>query len=117
MESPDVKKIKASLKDVADSDKELDETFHESEKYKLELQKINNKHELDLKKAENGILGQFIGSQSNVASMGAIICIIAAIIGFFWFNLKDNPDSQNAERILAIGLSALTYLFGKSQSD
>lgn len=118
MASDDIRSdVKSSVTHSSDKDPELDDAFSESEKYKLEFLKESNRHKEATQKVDKGNFGVIVGNQSNVASVCAIIFVIAGALGFFYFNSLDPANEKMAERILAVGVSALTFLFGKSQSN
>lgn len=111
----DRKNAKKAIKTTSQDDPEFTDTQNEAHEFSLKNKKEDNRHKETMNKHEKGSLGIFFGNQANVASLAALIVVIVGLIGFFLI-LYTDKETKNAERILAVSVSALTFLFGKSSS-
>ncbi|CAA0112353.1 Uncharacterised protein [Halioglobus japonicus] len=103
---------KRAITDTIEEDPEYNQAISESESFKFRLAQENNRHAEQKAKIDKGMLGVFLGHESHAASAAAIIALFAGFIGFFYFS--ESP--AYADKCMALGMSALGFMFGRSSS-
>lgn len=112
---------KATAKDIDGDDPEYKQSLSEASHMRVTLEREGNRHKEEMAKGERGSIGNFLGGERNApltiaflaVSVGSLVWI-AALIAAYMF--PDDADfwAVQGNRALALALTALGYVFGKS---
>jgi hypothetical protein len=116
-------KAKSAIKNTDSADPELNAALAEGTELQHRLMVESNRHKEAMRSVELGLIGRLVGGEANAPIAVATIVVVAGIAGAclsVWMaSQSQRPDSSEywskmIERFLALTISGLSFIFGRS---